>query len=171
MSQHESCRRRNGFQAPLNSLQIGTWILFPILIIHYFAFLYPLLWPYLSVRIVVTFIFLTSSIAALITGYLVCGIDPADDHILSEHSSTEANPVYCYLCETNVDCTSKHCRFCDKCIVGFDHHCRYVNTFTQSFLFFLLYFIPWLSLLHFILFSLVSSTSCLCIVYFSIPNQ
>ena len=139
MSQHESCRRRNGFQAPLNSLQIGTWILFPILIIHYFAFLYPLLWPYLSVRIVVTFVFLTSSIAALITGYLVCGIDPADDHILSEHSSTEANPVYCYLCETNVDCTSKHCRFCDKCIVGFDHHCRYVNTLTQSFSFFIIF--------------------------------
>ena len=28
--------------------------------------------------------FLASSVAALVTGYLVCGVDPADDHILCE---------------------------------------------------------------------------------------
>ena len=117
-------KRKNGFQAPLNILQIGTWVLFPILIIHYFAFLYPLLWPYLSVRIAVTIVFLASSLGALISGFLVCYIDPADNHTLRAITSDDPNPVYCYLCETNVECTSKHCRFCQKCIVGFDHHCK-----------------------------------------------
>ena len=124
MEQPRSKRRNNGFQSPLNGLQIGTWVLFPILIIHYFAFLYPLLWPYLSVRIAVTLVFLASSVAALVTGYLVCWINPADNHVLTVITAVDPNPVYCYLCETNVDCTSKHCRFCDKCIVGFDHHCK-----------------------------------------------
>ena len=124
MEQPQSHKRKNGFQGPLNILQIGTWILFPVLIIHYFAFIYPMLWPYLSVRITVTFVFLASSLGALISGFLVCYIDPADNHTLRSIPTEDPNPVYCYLCETNVECTSKHCRFCQKCIVGFDHHCK-----------------------------------------------
>jgi hypothetical protein len=126
-------RRRNGFQLPLNVLQVGTWTLFPILIIHYFAFLYPLLWNYISVRVIVTLVYLLSTLLALVFGYMVCSIDPADNHILVETvQSTEENPVYCYLCEMTVDCGSKHCRFCDKCVVGFDHHCKWLNTCVGS---------------------------------------
>mmetsp|Transcript_20589 Transcript_20589/g.19928 ORF Transcript_20589/g.19928 Transcript_20589/m.19928 type:complete len:338 (-) Transcript_20589:203-1216(-) len=126
-------RRRSGFQLPLNILQVGTWTLFPIFIIHYFAFLYPLLWNFISVKVIVTLVFLVSTLLALYFGYMVCSIDPADDHLLVESvQSTEENPVYCYLCEMTVDCSSKHCRFCDKCVVGFDHHCKWLNTCVGS---------------------------------------
>jgi hypothetical protein len=41
---------------------------------------------------------------------------------------SKANTIHCYLCEKDVDNSSKHCRFCDKCIVRFDHHCKWLNT-------------------------------------------
>jgi palmitoyltransferase ZDHHC1/11 len=120
-----STRRKNGFELPLNPLQIITWALFPFVIVHYFAFLFILLWNYVVVKVIVTLVFGISSVSALYTGYMCCLIDPADNAVLSDQRpSDEEDGVYCYLCERNVDDTSKHCRFCDKCVVGFDHHCK-----------------------------------------------
>jgi hypothetical protein len=71
------------------------------------------------------------------TGYQCCVTDPVDDSLVSRHKPSAAvsrtdeeaeSEVFCYLCEVNVDATSKHCRICDKCVRGFDHHCKWLNT-------------------------------------------
>jgi hypothetical protein len=119
-------RRLNGFQTPLDGLQICTWVLFPILVTHYFAFLYPLLWDYLAVKVIVTLVFLLSSLMALFGGYFSCAIDPSDDHLLDQSCTENIDDLYCYSCESSVEKTSKHCRVCNKCTVGM---CIFIDEF------------------------------------------
>lgn len=146
-------RRSNGLQRPYHWLQIATWILEPIVLIHYYYFLRPLLWPHIAVQVIITFFFrylsiylykyiliniliimkFNYSLAALfglIYGYYTCSTDPADDAVLSNArvNRNADDSLYCYLCELNVHNTSRHCRFCDKCVKGFDHHCKWLNT-------------------------------------------
>lgn len=125
-------RRKNGFQSPLDPLQISTWILFPLIITHYYAFLYFLLWDELAARVILTIFF--SLFAVLAAGSVVwtCTTDPADDVLCGlaavPQQPNEENHIYCYLCEVYVDSSSKHCRYCDKCVTKFDHHCKWLNT-------------------------------------------
>ena len=131
-------RRINGLQMPWDILQMITWLLFPIILTQYYAFLYFLLWDYFALKIFLTALFSLLALSSSISGYLTCSIDPADDSLCSNpRNSTSShervdsennNSLYCYICETNVHITSKHCRFCDKCVVNFDHHCKWLNT-------------------------------------------
>ena len=137
-------RRKNGFELPWHYLQIATWILFPVVLIHYFAYLMPLLWSNIADRVIVTLVFCICCFTALLGGYLTCVIDPADDMILKADEDQTPPPsglcacfhnisaavasneskddeIYCYVCESNVHESSKHCRYCQKCIVRFDH--------------------------------------------------
>ena len=149
-------RRSNGLQRPYHWLQIATWILDPIVLLHYYYFLRPLLWPHIAVQVIITFFFrylsiylykyilinilimkFNYSLAALfglIYGYYTCSTDPADDAVLSNArvNRNADDSLYCYLCELNVHNTSRHCRFCDKCVKGFDHHCKWLNTCVGS---------------------------------------
>jgi palmitoyltransferase ZDHHC1/11 len=128
-------------QRPFHKLQISTWVLLPLLFIHYYVFLYPLLWESKVVKVVVTFFFVASSVALLCFGYLCCSTDPSDDALrdLSKGSPRTNNSVYCYICEVNVNKCSKHCRYCGKCVEGLDHHCKWLNTCvgTKNYKFFL----------------------------------
>ena len=148
---HDTTRRINGLEPPYNHLQVSTWVLFPIIIVHYFAFLFPLLWTHVAVLVLVTLTFCLSSIAGVVTGYICCATDPADDSLCDDvpHATAEnveregedaETEVFCYLCEVNVHSTSKHCRVCDKCVLGFDHHCKWLNTCigTKNYRYFLL---------------------------------
>ena len=123
-------------QSPFHKLQILTWCLFPLFILHFFAFLYPLLWDYTVVKVLVTFFFLLSSTICVYSAYMCCAIDPADDALkmepLSDGSTWQADSVYCYICEVNVHKCSKHCRYCDKCVERLDHHCKWLNTCVGS---------------------------------------
>jgi len=130
-------RRKHGLEPPYNPLQVATWVLYPVLIVFYFAFLFPLLWTHTAVLVVVTLVFTASAIFGAMTGYQCCVTDPVDDSLVSRHKPSAAvsrtdeeaeSEVFCYLCEVNVDATSKHCRICDKCVRGFDHHCKWLNT-------------------------------------------
>ena len=128
-------RRINGLQRPWHEFQIATWVLFPIILVHYYAFLMHLLWRPVAVVIVLTIAFSLFAIACAISAYITLAIDPVDDALLcvdveanSLESRSTAGTVHCYLCEKDVDHSSKHCRFCDKCIVRFDHHCKWLNT-------------------------------------------
>ena len=137
-------------ELPFHPLQIATWILYPVILIHYFAYLMPLLWTHLADRVIVTFVFCFASIFAVIAGYSTCAIDPVDETLIKDDiSSANAskcsilpcldppshaaiNPdeeqLYCYLCEKHVKESSKHCRICGKCVQVFDHHCKWLNT-------------------------------------------
>ena len=126
--------RKNGLQWPPHKLQVATWILFPLLVTHYFGFLRPLLWHPTSLGIFITILFALSCLLAVIFGYITCAIDPADDSLLNEDGSYKTNnndlsnmssgtqtetTIYCYLCESNVDKSAKHCRYCQKCVTRY----------------------------------------------------
>lgn len=122
-------------QRPWHPFQIATWFLFPIILVHYYAFLEHLLWKPVAVEIVLTILFSIFSIATAVFAYFTVTIDPIDDAVLCVEipqsptgSSKTKEVIHCYLCEKDVHQTSKHCRFCDKCIIGFDHHCKWLNT-------------------------------------------
>lgn len=35
--------------------------------------------------------------------------------------------LYCDICRSYVQLSSRHCRTCSRCVSGFDHHCIWVN--------------------------------------------
>eukprot|EP01038_Epipyxis_sp_PR26KG_P013373 gene13373-17933_t len=129
-------RRINGLQFPFHPFQIATWILYPFILLHYFAFLLQIMWNKLIVKVVVTIVFGILAILSLYYGYLTCKTDPADDSItknleIQTVNTTRSKPdgtITCHICKTPVHESSKHCRFCNKCVVGFDHHCKWLNT-------------------------------------------
>lgn len=121
-------RRKSGFERPWDYLQMGTWILFPLITTHYFAFLYFLLWDSIAAKVVLTILFGIFTISTFAFAGVTCAVDPADDMLCKEVNPPYTDPIYCYLCETDVHPTSKHCRYCDKCVVRFDHHCKWLNT-------------------------------------------
>ncbi len=123
-------RRKSGFEQPFDTLQIATWIIFPFILVHYFSFLYFLIWSALAAKVILTIIFCCSAVATLYFAYKTCSIDPADDVLCHQSvaNPNETEQIYCYLCEVNVDSSSKHCRFCNKCVETFDHHCKWLNT-------------------------------------------
>jgi hypothetical protein len=150
-SEDDRARRINGLQPPYHYLQVATWVLFPVILVHYFAYLRPLLWINLADEIIVTLIFCLACAGALFAGYMTCATDPVDSALLRAAAGTgpppsrlcgcmdvietpipasgdEGGKIYCYVCELNVDESSKHCRFCNKCITRFDHHCKWLNT-------------------------------------------
>lgn len=137
--------RKNGLQWPPHKLQVATWVLFPLLVVHYFGFLRPLIWLPDSLGIFITILFTVMCVLAVVFGYITCAIDPADDSLLNEDGTHKTNnknlsnmpasgstqgdtTIYCYLCESNVDKSAKHCRYCQKCVTRFDHHCKWLNT-------------------------------------------
>jgi hypothetical protein len=149
-------RRINGLQPPYHYLQIATWFLFPLILVHYYAYLMPLLWRNIADQVIVTLVFCLLCIGALVAGYLTCAIDPADpaviraaaaagtppprrlcscledgvgsgDAAVPDNGETEGK-IFCYVCELHVEENSKHCRFCNKCVARFDHHCKWLNT-------------------------------------------
>ena len=126
--------RTNGLEGPYHPLQIMTWIFFPLIIIHYFALLYPLLWTNsVAIPILITILFGGACIWTVVAVFICSFIDPADDAYLQKglgNGNAAFNPdaLYCYECEVIVDNKSKHCRFCNKCVVDLDHHCVWLNT-------------------------------------------
>jgi hypothetical protein len=123
-------RRKNGFERPIDPLQVSTWCLFPLILIHYYAFLYFLLWNDLSAKIILTFFFTVFAVLSAVSVAYTCAIDPADDVLCAPAKIPDRTDeqIYCYLCEIHVHSSSKHCRYCDKCVKRFDHHCKWLNT-------------------------------------------
>lgn len=121
-------RRINSLERPWDWLQISTWIFYPLVLTHYFAFIYFLLWDSVATKVVVTVLFIIFALATAIFATITCNIDPADEMLCTTTPPQYVDPIHCYLCETDVHATSKHCRYCDKCVVRFDHHCKWLNT-------------------------------------------
>eukprot|EP01039_Chlorochromonas_danica_P009853 gene9853-10899_t len=120
-------RRRTGFDFPWDPLQVVTWLLFPLIVSHYFAFLFFMLWDDIS-KIVISVIYGVCALALAVSVCLTCFIDPADNALCGYAHREGQEEIFCYFCEVNVHASSKHCRFCDKCVLRFDHHCKWLNT-------------------------------------------
>lgn len=145
--------RTNGFQRPFNQLQVGTWILLPVLLLQFLLFATPIL-P-LAASIPCTISVVACGVASAYFTYRCCTIDPVDErlkrYLAHQHNSEKTedgdndaadndcrsnegseaarNAVkFCWVCNTDVHESSMHCKFCNKCVKKFDHHCHWLNT-------------------------------------------
>lgn len=64
---------------------MSTWILFPLLLLQFYAFLAPLLWELSFIPIIV--IYTVASALAVAFVYITCSIDPADDALCRYESN------------------------------------------------------------------------------------
>lgn len=127
--------RKHAFEPPYANLQIATWILLPLLLLHFYVFLYQLLWSPIVGQVFVLFIFTLGSVCTSLFGFLTCITDPSDDACILKRDGKEAavitdysNKAQCYICDVILNKTSKHCGDCGKCVDKFDHHCVWLNT-------------------------------------------
>jgi hypothetical protein len=120
-------RRAHGLQMPWHPLQMCAWVVYVLLIVYYFAFVMPLLWPGLEYIVPITVFFCVCATATLVFGLLVSLMDAADGALLGQPSDSE-DRVLCYLCDVKVHKSSRHCRVCNKCVERYDHHCQWLNT-------------------------------------------
>lgn len=128
--------RNHGFQSPYNPMQVCTWIMLPLLIAQFGAFITPV-YPIIPSTII-SIIYIICALLSTYFGYKCCITDPVDQRIMNEpgpHShasptSTGSNPdtKFCWVCEARVGTLSMHCKFCNKCVDHFDHHCQWLNT-------------------------------------------
>lgn len=132
--------RKNGFEEPWAEEQMMTWVLFPTVMVHFYTFLFPLLWTDLGSQVSIPLLFSLSVVVTSVGVYATCSINPCDINLLPiddirrlghdgrERKLTNDQSIYCYVCEKSVHKSSKHCKFCQKCVTSFDHHCKWLNT-------------------------------------------
>jgi len=138
--------RRNGFEKPLNPMQVGTWALLPLLLLQFLFFALPIL-P-VAASIPCTIVIFACGFSAAYYAYWVCITDPIDwrlqRHLKEQegancdHDNNNANRAscvkddndtkFCWVCSIDVHQLSMHCKFCNKCVGTFDHHCHWLNT-------------------------------------------
>jgi len=137
-------RRSNGFEKPLNPMQVGTWTLLPLLLLQFVFFASPTL-P-VAASIPCTIVIFACGFSAAYFAYWVCITDPIDwrlqRHLKEQEGATgdhDNNTTYgdgvqdndtkfCWVCSIDVHKLSMHCKFCNKCVGTFDHHCHWLNT-------------------------------------------
>ena len=124
-------RRHNGFETPLDRLQILSYVLFAFMISSFYALLVPLtVEP--SVRIALIVLYSALLLCLIYGAFTSSKIDPVDKTVNAQLQQTprEMGPgelLYCCFCKCKVHKRSKHCRVCNKCIGNFDHHCKWLN--------------------------------------------
>jgi hypothetical protein len=138
--------RRNGFEKPLNPMQVGTWTLLPLLLLQFLFFASPIL-P-IAASIPCTIVIFACGFSAAYYAYWVCITDPIDRRLqrhlkeqegaTGDHDNSNADgdcvnnddndTKFCWVCSINVHQLSMHCKFCNKCVGTFDHHCHWLNT-------------------------------------------
>ncbi|KAH0488765.1 MAG: hypothetical protein KVP17_000944 [Porospora cf. gigantea B] len=121
-SPSEFCRR-NGFEHPLNALQIVSFVVFTVDLGLTAIIALPSLPVAASISVGALFFAIALSVA--VVAALVTRVDPVDSLVFASEAP-EGNYVLCDLCG-KVDSKSKHCRTCNKCIADFDHHCKWLN--------------------------------------------
>lgn len=137
--------RRNGFEKPLNPMQVGTWALLPLLLLQFLFFASPIL-P-IAASIPCTIVIFACGVTASYYTYWVCITNPIDSRLqrhlneqegasgdLHDNNNVDGGGVddsdtkFCWVCSIDVHQLSMHCKFCNKCVGTFDHHCHWLNT-------------------------------------------
>lgn len=119
--------RKNGLEAPYDSLQICSWVIVVLLVASFCGLLYPMIpspW-----NIVTLVVYIASLAVVLVSGFETGRRDPIDPYVLVSDDQLEgvADLLKCSACVSRVNRLSRHCLICDKCVVDYDHHCRWLN--------------------------------------------
>ncbi|CAB1098437.1 unnamed protein product [Ectocarpus sp. CCAP 1310/34] len=122
--------RKNGFEAPLEPLQVLTWVLLLLIVGGFYSFIVPALEQVWAMVAGLVYGVLASS--TVLAGVLACLRDPIDPNVRRFHqgetaAGSAADKTFCFLCQLHVNKGSRHCRYCDKCVDRFDHHCKWLN--------------------------------------------
>jgi hypothetical protein len=136
----------NGFDKPYNSLQVATWVAFPVLMLQFLFFVSPIL-P-LPASISCTLVFFACAFAAAYYGYNACIIDPMDHHLAKHLRETETGEVtvtadskqkglFRNFFHNNVPTPNtalpqeeeplKYCWVCELSVAEHSMHCKYCN--------------------------------------------
>src|SRR5210317_39561 len=124
--------RRNGFERPLNPMQVGTWALLPLLLLQFLFFASPIL-P-IAASIPCTIVVFLCGFSCAYYAYWVCITDPIDRRLQchlqeAENNDGENNNIqnrngntevtddndqtkFCWVCSLDVHELSMHCKFC-----------------------------------------------------------
>eukprot|EP00802_Teleaulax_amphioxeia_P007507 Tamp_07513.p1 GENE.Tamp_07513~~Tamp_07513.p1 ORF type:complete len:421 (+),score=77.88 Tamp_07513:164-1426(+) len=123
-------KRTNGFERPLDKLQLLAWLICSYLVLSYFLLVLPLQSG--ATRIWATIVYaMLFSVFSYLT-YYTGGIDPVDMTTKRTLQNTprdipSSELLYCCYCKCKVHKRSKHCGLCNKCVGDFDHHCKWLN--------------------------------------------
>ncbi|XP_064393372.1 uncharacterized protein LOC135340887 [Halichondria panicea] len=129
--------RANGWNCPLDPLQLLGWFFVVFFAVAHYGFLVfytPDYWR-ITTYILPGLVLLSHVICTIVT----TSLNPSEPSVRHRgtHSRPKFNPstdghviedTYCKLCEAHVGMNAKHCRVCDKCVTDFDHHCKWLNT-------------------------------------------
>jgi len=119
--------RRNGFQGPLDPLQVLSWFIIAFLAGSFCGVLSPMLTD--SYQIAFLVVYLLFLFTVLASGYDCARRDPIDPTIHKSEEELIGCPdlLKCSACSSRVNKLSRHCLICDKCVVDYDHHCKWLN--------------------------------------------
>lgn len=124
--------RKNGFQSPLHTLQLTSWVVVGLDALLFAVIGIPLVESNL-LKLLSSAIFGLSVLILVLCAYQATTCDPADPHIRRGDNGVQVNKdddeslPYCVSCDSPVFARSKHCRACNKCVRDFDHHCMWFN--------------------------------------------
>lgn len=119
--------RKNGFETPLDPLQILSWVIIVFLAASFAGLLAPMLnddWHIASLVV-----YLTLLVVVVSSAYECARRDPIDACISKPEEELIGIPdlLKCSACSSRVNRLSRHCLICDKCVVNYDHHCKWLN--------------------------------------------
>lgn len=124
--------RKNGFQSPLHTLQLTSWVVVGLDALLFAIIGIPLIEADV-LQLLSSAIFGLSVLVLVLCAYQATTRDPADPHIRRLDQGMQVNKdddeslPYCVSCDSPVFARSKHCRACNKCVRDFDHHCMWFN--------------------------------------------
>ena len=119
-------RRRNGFEWPLDPLQVAAWVLFVAVNVDLFVLYTPVATPR-PLAIALSVFYVIPTVTVLMAAVRCQQSDPGVPVKQDEHAPTPTNAHFCNLCEVYVAPRTRHCYRCGKCISRYDHHCPWLN--------------------------------------------